>query len=114
MKLLTLLTMAVFFVALIALSTAYACWCSASAYATVGNNSAYASASVTATGIQRGGYALTCTGRKGRALAFNGATSDSLSKYFSVRRQVTATGSIGGGCPGGGGVQDFDTATAGP
>lgn len=114
MKLLTILTMAVFLVAVIVFSTAYACWCSADAYATVGNNNAYASASVNATGIKRGGYSLTCTGRQGRALAFNGATSDSLSKYFSVRIQVTATASIGGGCPGGGGVQDFDTATAGP
>ena len=113
MKNLTLLTVAVFFVAIIALSTAYACWCDASAYASVGNNSAYALASVYASGIQRGGYALTCTGRQSRALAFNGRTSDSLSKYFNVRIQVTASGSIGGGCPGGG-VQDYDTATAGP
>ena len=114
MKLLTILTVAVFFVAVIALSTAYACWVDASAYASVGNNSAYALASVYASGIKRGGYSLTCTGRQPRALAFNGRTSDSLSKYFTMRRQVTATGSIGGGCHGGGGVQDFDTATAGP
>ena len=67
MKLLTLLTVAVFFVAVIALSTAYACWVTAHAYATVGNNTAYAYANVAATGIKRGGYALTCTGRKPRA-----------------------------------------------
>ncbi len=114
MKLLTILTVAVFLVAVTVISTAYGCWCDASAHATVGNNSAYASAYVSATGIKRGGYYLTCTGRPTRSLAFNGATNDSLSNYFTVRRQVTASGSIGGGCPGGGGVQDFDRATAGP
>ncbi|MDE0686112.1 MAG: hypothetical protein OXI63_24565 [Candidatus Poribacteria bacterium] len=80
----------------------------------MGNNSAYAYADVAANGIKRGGYSLTCTGRQPRSLSFNGATSDSLSNYFNVHIQVTASGSIGGGCPGGGGVQDFDTATAGP
>ena len=114
MKLLTILTAAVFCGAVIVFSTAYGCWVSAYAYATVGNNNAYASASVNAAGIKRGGYALTCTGRQPKALSFNGATSDRLSKYFKVRIQVTATASIGGGCPGGGGVQDFDTSTAGP
>ena len=105
MKLLTILTAAVFCGAVIVFSTAYGCWVSAYAYA---------SASVNAAGIKRGGYALTCTGRQPKALSFNGATSDRLSKYFKVRIQVTATASIGGGCPGGGGVQDFDTSTAGP
>lgn len=114
MKLLTTLTATVFFLGVSVLPMAYACWVSAYATARVGNNNAYAYASVSATGIKRGGYALTCTGRQPRALAFNGATSDSLSNYFSMRIQVTATASIGGTCPGGGGVQDFDTATAGP
>ena len=36
MKLLTILTVAVFLVAVIVFSTAYACWCSADAYARVG------------------------------------------------------------------------------
>ena len=103
-----------FFLAVSLIPIAEACWVDALVIATVGNNSAYAYAGISATGIKRGGYALTCTGRQNRALAFNGATSDSLSQYFSMRIQVMATASVGGGCPGGGGVQDFDTATAGP
>ena len=113
MKLLTILRVSAFILA-VGVFSAYACWVNAFATASVGNNNAHCLATIDARGIKRGGYYLTCTGRKPRGLAFNGKTSDTLSKYFSVRIKVTATASIGGSCPKGGGVQDSDSATAGP
>lgn len=111
MKLLTILIAVIFSVVIIAFSTAYACSVSASAYATAGNN-AYASSSVSANGTRRGGYSLTCTGQSSKSASFSGGTSDSLSSYFSHRAAVSASASIGGSCPGGGGVQDYDYAQA--
>ena len=67
MKLLTLLTVAVFSSLLSLCPRLTPVGVTAHAYATVGNNTAYAYANVAATGIKRGGYALTCTGRKPRA-----------------------------------------------
>ena len=111
MKLLTMLMAAVFTVAVIAPFPTYACSVSAYASTAAGNN-AYAYASISANGLNRGGYYLTCTGHSPKSMAFNGGASDSLSSYFSQRAQTSASGSVGGSCPGGGGVQDYDCSQA--
>ncbi len=113
MRLLTILTISAFILTA-CVFTAYACWVNAFATASVGNNNAYCRASINASRVKRGGYYITCTGRKPRAMAFHGKTNDSLTKYFTVRIKVTAMASIGGSCHRGGGVQDYDFATAGP
>lgn len=114
MKRLTILTLTVFSVAIIVFSTAYACGGTANASAWVHANSAGASAYISAYGVKRGGYALTCTGNPSRAMAFTGSTSASLSSYFSQRVAVSASASVGGSCRGGGGFQKYDSDSAGP
>ena len=114
MKLLTMLMAAVFTVAVIAPFSTYACSASAVATAWITSNSTYASSIIAAQDIKRGGYYLTCTGNPDKAMSFRGATSDSLSKYYEYRTDVSASGSVGGSCHEGGGVQDYDCASAGP
>lgn len=81
MKRLTILIAPVFSVAIIVFSTAYACGGTANASAWVRADSAGASAYISAYGVKRGGYALTCTGNPSRAMAFRGSTQDSLNIF---------------------------------
>lgn len=113
MKLLTILIATVFIAAVIAPLPGNACGCKASASASVGANSATASSTISAYGIELGGYYLTCTGNRPLGLKFIGSTSDSLNISLNHRAKVSASGSVGGKCRVNG-CQDYDAATAGP
>lgn len=114
MKLLTILMATVFIFTIIAPFPGNACGCWAHASAWVRKDSATALSQIGAYGIKLGGYYLTCTGNTPRGMRFVGSTYDSLDIFLDHRAKVEASASVGGGCPGGGGVQDYDVATAGP
>ena len=114
MKLLTILTATVFSLAVIAPFPTDACSGTAGASAWVTSNTSTAFSSINANNAKSGGYSLSCTGNSSRSLSFTGSTYDSLNIFLNYRAAVSASASVGGSCHGGGGFQDYDSASAGP
>lgn len=114
MKLLTILTAVIFSLAILAPFRAYTCGDVAGASAWVTSSTSTAFSSINTNNAKSGGYSLSCTGNPSRSLSFTGSTYDSLNIFLNYRAAVSSSASVSGSCHGGGGFQNYDSASAGP